>query len=195
MEALAVDAQLLRAVLTPELNLTVGRSLSVRVAELLPGGRGTLSLAGVLLEAELPATLRAGQELRLVVKEATAERIVLGIQEDAAQVPPPIAAPLPGGGTVHVTERDARGSPARSGADGEVHSVALTYDAPNLGAVGMHFTLDGSSLRLGLTLAAGPPFELAQDSAGTLLAMLSTALQRAVTVTVAPRRDPIDVYA
>ncbi len=197
MEALAVDAQLLRAVLTPDLTLTVGRVLSVRVADLMPGGRGTLSLAGVLLEAELPQDVKAGQELRLIVREVTPSRIVLGIQDRGAvqaQLNAPTAVPLPGGGSVHVTERDSGGQ-AGTGSGSGTHTLALTYDAPSLGAVEMQFALDPSSLRLALTVAAGPAFELAEGSADQLSAALSSAVGRAISVTVKPRREPVEVYA
>lgn len=201
MDALAVDAQLLRAVLTPELNLSVGRVLSVRVAELLPGGRGMLSLAGVLLEAQLPKELEAGQELRLVVREVTPERVVLGVAGSEAQAAPvPVAAPvsieLPGGGSVHVTRRDEQQESGASGNPGSGrHTLALTYAAPHLGAVDMHFTLDPGSLRLVLTLAAGPAFELADGAAARLQAALSDSLDRSVSIAVQPRREPLDVYA
>ena len=42
-----------------------------------PGGKGALSIAGVVIDAELPKQVKAGQDLRLVVKEVTAERVVL----------------------------------------------------------------------------------------------------------------------
>jgi hypothetical protein len=201
MDALAVDAQLLRAVLTPELNLSVGRVLSVRVAELLPGGRGVLSLAGVLLEAELPKELEAGQELRLVVREVTPERVVLSVaggDSQAAPVTPAVPVPLelPGGGSIHVTRRDERDSSGSSGGpSAPLHTLALTYVAPHLGAVDMHFTLDPASLQLALTLAAGRAFELADGAAGELQSTLSNALDRPVSVSVQPRREPLDIYA
>ncbi len=199
MQPLAVDAQLLRAVLTPDLKLTVGRVLSVRVADLMPGGRGTLSLAGVLLEAELPQNVRAGQELRLVVREVTPERVVLGIQEQPvapAHVQPelPVATPLPGGVSLRVTHRDEDRGTASDGGS-QTHTLSLSYDAPSLGAVEMQFALDPSTLRLAVTVAAGPAFELAQDSSDELSAALSSSLDRAITVTVKPRREPLDVYA
>ena len=205
MDPLAVDAELLRAVLTPELNLSVGRVLSARVAELLPGGRGVLSLAGMLLEAELPKELEAGQELRLVVREVTPERVVLGVAPSDAQaapvppavpVPVPVSIELPGGGSVRVSRRDAREESAGTGNLGAgAHTLALTYSAPHLGAVDMHFTLEPASLRLVLTLAAGPAFELADDAAGQLQRALSATLDRPASVTVQPRREPLDLYA
>jgi len=79
MEPLAVDANLLRAVLAPDLKLDIGRLLMVRVASVEADGRGVLSLAGMLLEAELPESVSAGQELRLQVRELTPEKVVLAI--------------------------------------------------------------------------------------------------------------------
>ena len=65
MQPLAVEASLLRAVLSTDVKLTIGRELMVRVAAVTAEGRGVLSLAGMLLDAELPTTVRAGEELRL----------------------------------------------------------------------------------------------------------------------------------
>ena len=61
-----------------------------------------LSLAGMLLEAELPSNVRAGEELRLQVRELTPEKVVLAIK-DESQPPPAMpssrrACRLPGGG-------------------------------------------------------------------------------------------------
>ena len=56
--------------------------LAARVAE-WAGQHGILMLAGQPLVAELPAHLRAGQILRLTVREATEERIVLEIADPA----------------------------------------------------------------------------------------------------------------
>lgn len=52
---LSVDAQLLEALLTPELTLSVGRELAVRFASTGEQGRGLISLAAQLLEAEVKA--------------------------------------------------------------------------------------------------------------------------------------------
>src|SRR5690606_26622537 len=70
MQPLAVDVLLLRAA-APDLPLTVGRTLVARVLERGLRGVGILNLAGAIVTAELPASVRAGDRLRLVVREAT----------------------------------------------------------------------------------------------------------------------------
>jgi hypothetical protein len=210
MQPLAVDAALLRAVLTTDVQLSTGRELVARVASLGAEGRGTLSLAGNLLEAELPSTVSAGDELRLVVREVTPERVVLAIQPDnnppsetnpaqqdnnSAQVPPLAEAPLvplPAGGSLQVTERDAQGG--QPGQD-RVHTLSLRYDAPNLGPVDMAFTLGSGGLKLALTVPAGSSHDAANDASGELSEALVAATERPATVTITSRHEPIEVFA
>jgi hypothetical protein len=164
-----------------------------RVVRADPGtGRGALSIAGAVLEAELPKQVRAGQDIRLVVREVSAERVVLSMSDDAAIAPPPPPVPLPGGGTVRVTERDATG---QGGSQGEGHTVALRYDAPTLGAVDLRLQLDAGSLRVTATLAQGEPVTLAQAESDGLRQTLAGSTDRAVTVTVEARHEPLEVYA
>jgi hypothetical protein len=195
MQPLAVDASLLRTVLATDIRLTVGRELMARVASVTGAGRGVISLAGVLLEAEIPENLRAGAELHLQVRELTPDKVVLQIRQDAA--PPQVAPveapriPLPGGGFVKVTERDA-GGPLTAG--DQTHSVSVRYDAPTLGRLDLHFTLSAGALAL--TVAVAPEaYETTDDHAAQLQSTLGEATQRTATVTVVARREPVDVFA
>ena len=194
MQPLAVDAALLRTVLSTDVKLTLGRELMVRVASVTAEGRGVLSLAGMLLEAELPSNVRAGEELRLQVRELTPEKVVLAIRADPELVPVPVETPrvpLPGGGSLQVAERDAGGSLA---AGDPAHTLTLRYDAPHLGAVDLHFTLTSGAL--GLTVAVAPgAFETADEHAGKLQAALTDAAERTAKVTVITRREPVEVFA
>lgn len=193
MESLAVDLQLLRSMIVGDLRLSVGRMLAARVASVDAGGRGTISLAGALLDAELPAGLVPGQEIRLQVRELTPEKVVLALQERPPVLDQPVPTPMPGGGMLEVRERTET---ERGGAAGETtHTLTLVYEAPSLGAVEMHFVLDRASLRLQLQLSAGEPYERAQDAADQLREALSSALQRTITVSVQPRRNPVEIYA
>jgi hypothetical protein len=221
---LAINPQALRVLVGPDIKIVPGRALMARVVQAPPGQKGSLSIAGYLLEAELPENVQAGQDLRLVIRDVNAERVLLAItdpheadharQADAqpapqspeaqavhGQVPDPSLAaqggwgpvPLPGGGTVQVTERDAGGA---GGKAGDRQNVLLRYDAPALGSVDLRFQMDAGGLSLAVTLPAGQPLELAQAGAESLRqALLQAVPGRAVSVTVAPRREPLDLYA
>jgi hypothetical protein len=192
MDPIAVDIRLIRAVLAPELKIVPGRALMARVVAVDPRGRGTISIAGIPIDAQLPREVRAGDELRLVVRHASAERVVLGLS-DQAVVPPPIAVPLPGGSTVRVSDQDEPGRARPAARDSD--TLTLRYDGPALGAVDLRFELDPRSLKVTVSLPAGRSFELAQDAAGQLRSRLAESLGRAVSVDVAPRREPLDLYA
>jgi hypothetical protein len=224
---LAISLQALRVLVGPDIKIMPGRAVMARVVQAPPGQKGSLSIAGYLLDAELPEDVQAGQDLRLVVRDVSAERVLLAItdpreaeqarqgqesgqtqQSGQAQhsqqgqpLPDPSAAApggwspvsLPGGGHVQVTERDAGGS---GGRPGERQNVLLRYDAPTLGPVDLRFQMDAGALSLAITLSPGQPLERAQASAESLRQALAATLPgRAVSVTVGPRREPLDLYA
>jgi hypothetical protein len=196
MEPLAVDLRILRSLLLPEMRIVPGRALMARVVNADGNGRGALSIAGYLLDAELPKHVAAGQDLRLVVREVSAERVLLAIAHPDAQpppAPPPApAVPLPGGGTIRVQEEDAPGG--GTGASADTHSVALRYDAPALGPVDLRFELDPGGLRLAITVSPAA-LDAARGDAGPLQTALATAVGADAAVTVTARREPLDVYA
>jgi hypothetical protein len=192
MEAIAVDVRLVSALLGTELRISPGRALMARVVAVDPSGRGTLNIAGTTIDAELPRHVQAGQELRLIVREATPEKVVLSLSDQAA-APATATVPLPGAGSLRVTEQEPDKPGGREAPDACV--LALRYDAPTLGAVDFRFELAPSSLRLAVTLAAGDPVLRAQAGADELGAALLESLGRSVSVTVSARREPIDVYA
>lgn len=207
MQPLAVSPQVLRAVLTPDIKIVPGRAVMARVVQAEGGGRGSLSIAGFLIEAELPKDVRTGQDLRLVVRDVSPERVLLSMSDDrpataqqpdqpnpATLEPPPgaVPVPLPQGGMLTVSERDAHGG--RPG-EGSTHSVALRYTTPSLGAVDLHFTIDAGSLQVSVSVPPGPGLSLAQEDAEQLRQSLADELGRAVSVTVRPRREPLDLYA
>lgn len=197
MQPMAVDLRVLRALLTPDIKIVPGRAMMARVVVADGSGRGALNIAGYQLEAELPKSVRTGDDLRLVVRDVSAGRVLLSIS-DQHQEPPalavpvaaPVEVPLPGGGSVQVAERDADG--ATSSPDS--HTLSLRYDAPALGAVDLRFELDPNSLRLGVTVS---PRAMAAAQAGSddLRRSLADELGRAISVTVSARREPLDIYA
>jgi hypothetical protein len=192
VEPLAVDIRLIRSVLSPGLKIVPGRALMARVVA-AGSGRGSLSIAGIVIQAELPANVRAGQDLRLVVREVSAQRVLLSMSDQPGAAVPAATVALPGGGTVHVTERDEPATPG--GGPPGTHRLALRYDAPTLGPIDLRLELDPTSLRVGVTAAAGEPFELAGDAAEALREALREGTGRAVGVTVSARHEPLDVYA
>lgn len=197
MDPIAVDIRLIRAVLGTELRVAPGRALMARVVAADGQGRGSLSIAGALIDAKLPKGVQAGDELRLTVRDVSPERVVLSLADQAAAVAAQAAAELPGGGHVRVSaayddeQAGGRGGQARTGRQ----TLALVYDAPALGAVDLRFELDPQSLRVSATLAAGEPAARAAGAAGELRDALGAALGRPVSVEVRPRREPLDLYA
>ena len=195
MDPIDVDIRLIRAVVGAELRIAPGRALMARVVSADVTGRGSLSIAGALIDAKLPKGVQAGQELRLTVRDVSPERVVLGLSDQTAPPPPPLAAaPLPGGGSVQVTERDTGGS-SGGGAAADRHALALVYNAPVLGPVDLRFELDRQSLRLSAMFAAGESVQRAEVASGALRDALSEALERPVNVEISARREPLDVYA
>lgn len=192
MQPLAIELQLLRTLLLPDVRIAPGRVLMARVATADGTGRGSLSIAGYLLDAELPKHVTAGQDLRLTVRDVTAGRVTLGLTDTAAQAPPPAEVPLPGGGSLKVLEQDAQ---TACGSKADSQTLVLRYDAPSLGPVDLHFELSTNALRLGVAVspAALPGAQQASDS---LRDGLDAAAEgRAVSVTVTPRREPLEIYA
>ena len=114
MDPIAVDIRLIRAVLGGELKLVPGRTMMARVVVADGFGRGKLAIAGAVIDAELPKHVRAGQELRLTVRDVSARQVVLGMADQPVGVPVS-AAELPGGGVLRVTEEEAEGSASGSG--------------------------------------------------------------------------------
>src|ERR1700742_1301147 len=196
---LAINPQALRVLVGPDIKIVPGRALMARVVQTPPGQKGALSIAGYLLDAELPENVQAGQDLRLVIRDVNAQQVLLAITDPreakqdpasrqaegqpAAQTPqaqlvhgqspdPSLAAqggwspiPLPGGGSVQVTERDAGDA---GGQAGDRQNVLLRYNAPALGSVDLRFQMDAGALSLQVTLPAGQPLELARAGAESL---------------------------
>jgi hypothetical protein len=197
MDPINVDVRLIKAVLGTELRIAPGRALMARVVTADGLGRGSLNIAGAVIDATLPKDIQAGQELRLTVSHVSPDRVELSLsgQDPAAFAAASEAVPLPGGGTVQVAERDAGGGGGAGAQGADRHALSLRYDAPALGAIDLRFELDPETLRVSATLAAGRPFDVALNNAGKLGDALTAAVERAVTVDVVPRREPLDVYA
>jgi hypothetical protein len=110
-------------VLLQALELAPGAELAVRVHEAPPGGgRGVISLAGMLLPARLPKGVSAGQRLTVRVVAAAREEATLRIQADAEGEGAPPAGAL----------ARAAGALATSG-DARLVQAAVTLQPPGLG--------------------------------------------------------------
>ena len=195
IQAVTVQAAVLRN-LMPDLVLRPGQVLAARVAE-RAGSHGVLVLTGTPLVAELPEQLRAGESLRLTVREAGPERVVLQITPEAPPPPqpPPAAVPvaLPGGALAHVLveERDPDAPPDPEG----VRTLALTYDSPTLGAIEFRLSLDPEAVQAGVRVGTGAPLALAEEARAQLQEALAGATERPAQVAVTARYEPMDFYA
>jgi hypothetical protein len=191
---LQLESALLRRMM-PDLLLRPGMTLFARVAE-REGQHGIIVLAGQPLVAELPDEVQVGDKLRLLVQDTRGERVAMKlVQEQPAAAPhtPVIGLPLPDGTQARLTVEEDGGEADPD--DPEHASISISYDSPALGAVGFSLSLAPGSVVVHAELAAGRPFELASESADELQARLAEATGRAAQVTVAPRREPLDLYA
>jgi hypothetical protein len=190
---LAVDLLLLRTALAPEIRIAPGRALMARVVTADGNGRGALSIAGAVFEAELPKHVRAGEDLRLVVRDVSSDRVVLQLADQTpAPLAPPPPIPMPGGGALKVVEHEQH----RGGSSGEGRDLlTVQYDAPNLGPVELRFDLRAASLHVTATLTAGEPLRRAQADAVALREALQTELDRPISVQLKARYEPLNVYA
>src|SRR4051812_11930666 len=100
-EAIQLSAAILRNQ-APDLVLRLGSTVAARVLE-RHGARGLISIGNAVLAAELPEQVSAGDRLRLLVQDATAEKVTLKLVAEQ-QAPPAVSVPLPGGARLHVEE-------------------------------------------------------------------------------------------
>ena len=200
MSVLALDLALVRDLLLPGLTLTPGRAMMARVVAADEGDGGRLAIAGYLLEAELPKEMATGQSVRLVVREVTADRVLLAAMHEppvATAQTPPLAAPieLPGGAQLRVLQDGGEESEAGGGHGRGGHTLGLRLDLPGLGPLELRFGLDPASVRAAIAADPGPALAQAGAQAGELREALARVCERPATVTVSARRQPLDLYA
>jgi hypothetical protein len=194
MEPLAVDLMVLRSVLGTEMKITPGRGLMAHVMRADGSGRGAISIAGAVLEAELPKHVRAGQDVRLVVRSVSAERVVLSMSDQVPAPATPPSIPLPGGGRIRLLDGEEQsGGSATPRSARQV--LTLRYETSALGALDLRFDLDPGSLRVAVTVDDGEPLRRAQAAAATLRQALEDNVERTVGVKLIPRHEPLNVYA
>jgi hypothetical protein len=123
MEVTTLARQMAAGVLLEELALRPGADLVVRVhAAPANGGRGAISLAGILLSAQLPAGLAPGQRLPVRVVRSHGDEVLLQLRTEAGAV-------AGAGSTGRVA--DAAGRLALTG-DGQLVQVAEELQQPGL---------------------------------------------------------------
>src|SRR4051794_13477558 len=105
-EAIQLSVALLRTQ-APELVLRLGSTVAARVLE-RHGARGLISIGNAVLAAELPEQVSAGDRLRLLVHEATTEKVTLRLVTEQQAPPPAVSVPLPGGARLYVEEEASR---------------------------------------------------------------------------------------
>jgi hypothetical protein len=156
-------------------SLRLGAVVSARVLD-----RGVLSLLGARVPATLPEDVRPGDVLRLTVKEAGPDRILLQV----VQQPPPVATPpvmLPGGATARVIQEDGEEAVVARGE----RAVTLRYDSATLGRLDIRLSSAGATV----VASEGPPADAARAAAGELAGALGAP------VAVVARRSALDAQA
>jgi hypothetical protein len=201
VQPIAVQLITLQQVM-PDVTLRLGQSLLARVAE-RHGERGILMIAGHPLVAQLPEHVRAGDVLKLAVKDISGEQVVMQLHEgrEAAQAaqqgssgPQVIPVPVPGGVPAQiVVDHDASGGGGGDG--GDAHAVALTYESPALGPINLRIGIDSANVVADVRVSAGAPLEIATAAADALKSALTQATERVATVSVAPRPGSFNVSA
>jgi len=187
-----------------ETALRPGVTLGARV---LPDGG--LLLAGVRVQATLPENLAPGSFVRLQVKEATTERLLLQVvdanaaPDQAAQAGataqaapmPTFPVMLPGPAMAHLLiDPEAEGE--EGGARGGVRStVTLRYESEGLGRVDLALTLVEGAVHAVAHAPAGEVAEKLRAASGELRTALSTALGRPAAVDIVAHAEVLDVAA
>ena len=198
MQPIALQLITLQAVM-PDVTLRLGQTLLARVAD-RHGDRGILMIAGQPLVAQLPAHVRAGDVLKLAVRDISAEQVVMQLHEgkemaQAQQAADPSLVPFPGQPPSRIIVDDQASGGDGSAGEGEVAAIALTYESPALGPINLRIGMDATNVAAEVRIAAGAPLELAQAAASVLRDSLAAGTERAASVSVVPRPGSFDVSA
>jgi hypothetical protein len=191
MEPVVAIKTLLLQTQLPDITLRPGTSVVGRVAS-RGEQHGVLVIAGIPLTAQLPDEVgRAGETLRLSVSDVTPERVTLHLE----QVIPP-GGQLPPESTQAARVR-VEDQPRTVRVGGEERStVALSFSSEALGRLDLRLELIARSrVRADVEAPAGRSFALADAAADRLHDGLHARTGLEVSVSVTPRREPLDVYA
>jgi hypothetical protein len=197
MQPVAVQLLQLQAMM-PEVTLRPGQTLVARVAE-RHDHKGILMLAGKPIVAELPENVRAGDVLKLAVKDISADKVIMQMREAQETQQPqqnnlvPLSVPFPDGHPAHINFDDAKSG----GEDREhaFHAVALTYESPALGPINLRIGMDPNAVMVEVRIAAGAPLEIAKAASELLSESLTQRTGRPAAVSVHPRPGSFNVSA
>ena len=190
MNAVAIDTLLLRTLL-PDTRLMPGRVLTVRVATNTATGKGSISLAGVLVDATLPKDVKAGDKLRLFVREATDQRIVLSPANAAQQA---AIAPMHSEAQRELDRDPGDDSDEGSDANELDAAIALRWQGRSIGPVDLRFSSTGELLSISVKVSAGATHEAASASAATLQQTITQSIGKPVIVNVLAHPELPNIY-
>src|SRR4051812_2875388 len=182
-----VQLVLLRSLLG-ELPLKPGTVVAARVID-----ARTIALAGVRMAATLPEGLEPGTAMRVRVREASGERLVLQVvgqaaheAADASAAPPsaapqlvPLTAPipLPGGATARLmVDPEGGGDGSGGSSGGGMHTVTLRYESAGVGRVDLALSVEPGAARAVAFGPAGDVAERLRSASGDLREALMSAL-------------------
>jgi hypothetical protein len=180
------------------------REGAVLPARVLKGG--AILLDGVRLPATLPEGLEPGALVRVKVREASTDKLVLQVIEHveapAAQAAPQSAPPvptiavgLPGGAAAQLLVQPEDESESSSGARRARSTVTLRYESAGLGRVDLALTLEGGAVRAVAHAPAGEVADRLRLASTDLRAALASALGRPAAVDIVAHAEVLDVSA
>src|SRR3954469_5902545 len=184
--------------------LREGAVLPARVLRTHPAG--VILLDGVRLAATLPEGLEPGALVRVKVREASGEKLVLQVIEhveapaapaaaSAAQPMPTIAVALPGGAAAQLLVQPDDEGGGSAGAPRARSTVTLRYESAGLGRVDLALTLEGGAVRAVAHAPAGEVAERLRLASSALGAPLSSATGRPAAVDIVAHAEVLDVSA
>jgi hypothetical protein len=177
------------------------------------GGRGTISLAGALLQARLPAGVERGQTLRLTVVRLDDAQLLVRIRRAESTDPAPATSLaqaagrlvvsgdgqllqaalaiagqepmwLPDGGAATVQVEPDTPSPGDRATSGE---VAFVLHSPQHGAIEVRLRLTAAGVRAAVVTAPGEVAAMAESALPDLVERLGSATGRPAAAGVSER--------
>ena len=204
-----------QTVVVKAVKLRAGSKVVARVVRAPDGeGRGVLALGGAVVRAKLPAGVRAGQRLQLLVMAQSGSQVVLRMARDAAgerrRLPARLLAalaekgdgellraaahlsggviPLPGRRVVQLDEEDAGDEAAGSESEAG-HRLSLTLHTNELGAVTVFLGLVTGALDAEIVVDGGA-LERARDALPELTTAIEASTGLPVVVRLQRREGP-----